>query len=403
MPYSRRQFLAGSAAVGLALPPFLRRAALAAPRADAPGGEDTVLVVVQLSGGNDGLNTVVPYADPAYRRLRPTLAQPSGRVLKIDDELALHPEMTGFSQLLEDSCLSVVQGIGYPNATRSHFESMDTWHRASPDESERFGWLGKARVGLPGGGGVFVGEGTSPLAMFNATGHPLTVQSLDEHRLPLDGERGRRTRSTIESLLDTEPTRSNELLELARSSTRSMLEAEERFRRAAEENAASGDWPDSGLARRLRVVAQLLAAKSPERIYYVELDGFDTHSGQAPSHARLLGELSTAVAAFRRSLEQSGQQKRVLLMTFSEFGRRVKENGSQGTDHGAASQMFLVGDAVKPGVVGDHPSLEDLEQGDLRHHTDFRSVYRTVLEDWLRVPAETILPGDHPKLDLLQA
>lgn len=403
MSVNRREFLGGTVACGLALPPFLKRAAAAAPKADQPGGDETVLVVVQLSGGNDGLNTVVPFADPEYRRQRPKLGLRTDDLLKVDEELGLHPALQGFADLLEQTRLSIVQGVGYPNATRSHFESMDVWHRATPDETEKFGWLGRARARLGGNGAVYVGGNDSPLALFNATGNPLTVQSLAEHQLPLTGERGRRVRAALDELVADGTPGGHELLEIARSASKSMLDAEKRFRRASETSRSASAWPNSGLAKRLEVIAQLLRADSPERIFYTSLDGFDTHSGQAPAHERLLREVAEAIAAFQRDLESQGQHRRVLILTFSEFGRRVKENGSEGTDHGAASQMFLVGEGLRGGPIGDHPSLTDLDQGDLKFHTDFRSVYQTILEDWLRAPGRDVLLGDFPKVELFSA
>ena len=407
MSLSRREFLStGSGiAVGAALPGVFRETAFAAPKSDRPGGRETVLVVIQLTGGNDGLNTVIPFGDPVYRSARPKLRQSAGSVLKINDALGFHPVMKGFSELLEDSRLAILQGIGYPNNNRSHFESMDFWHLAGKPKTDRYGWLGRALPKLGGpGAAIHIGKGDGPLALFSPTGHAPSLKSLKDYQLHLgSGPAAESKRRLIEDLAADRPPKSgakNSLLDLVKKSAQLTYKSSRRMQKVAKEFKDKGvkGYPQTGLANRLKLVARLIDAGVPERVYYTRLEGFDTHAAQGKTHPNLLRELSAAVAAFSKDIKQHGHQKRVLVMTFSEFGRRVRENGSDGTDHGAASQMFLIGDSVKAGPFGKHPSLTDLVNGDLRFHTDFRSVYATVLKRWLQIDPEPILGRKFPLL-----
>lgn len=403
MSVSRRHFLAGlSAGSCLAMPEFLRNIALAAPAADRPGSRQTALVVIQLTGGNDGLNTVVPFKDSAYAAARPKLKLPTSKLHRINDELALAPSLGGFSKLLERSELAIVQGVGYPNPNRSHFASMDIWHKATPAKQEQYGWLGRALT-AGAGSGLTIGGGEPPLALFSATGHAPALNSLDDFRLRLGDRAGTARRQTAMEKLAASSAPANPLLELARQSARQSYQSARRLQESVGNRKSSVKYPQTGLANRLKLIAGLIAADVPDRVFYTSLAGFDTHAAQADAHPRLLSELGDAVAAFQSELREHGHDQRVLTVTFSEFGRRVKENGSEGTDHGAASQMFLIGPSVRSGPIGAHPSLTDLHNGDLKFHTDFRSVYATVLEDWLGVEPGKVLQGNYPKLPLLQS
>jgi uncharacterized protein (DUF1501 family) len=403
MSLSRRDFMAASAlAGGWMMPAFLRRAALAAPAADRPDAMDTVLVVIQLTGGNDGLNTVIPYKHPVYAASRPTLKQAAADIRRIDDELAFHPALGGFSRLLEQQQLAIVQGVGYPEPNRSHFTSLDIWHKAARDpEQEPLGWIGRTAPMLgQNRGAIYVGGGETPLALFGATGYAPSLESLDEYRLRVaaSGDDPQK-RAAVEGF--ARPAAGDAgLLDFVRSSARETYASAARVQQAATQYDTPVIYPDTPLATHLKLVAQFLAADVPERIYYTALDGFDTHAGQGAAHAGLLQTLGDAVAAFHEDLAHHGQQQRVVTMTFSEFGRRVAENGSQGTDHGTAAPMFLIGQRVRAGLIGAHPSLDDLESGDVKFHTDFRSVYAAVLDGWLGVPAGEIVPGEFPQLEL---
>ncbi|MCC7425243.1 MAG: DUF1501 domain-containing protein [Planctomycetaceae bacterium] len=406
MPLNRRSFLASSSiAVGLGLPEVFRRAALAAPASDQPGGKQTVLVVVQLTGGNDGLNTVIPFRDPAYHAARPSLKQPADKVKRLNDDVALHPSLGGLASLWEGSRLGMVQGVGYPNPNRSHFESMDVWHKATDSREQRYGWLGRMHAQLgPAGMALHIGSGDPPLALFGPTGNAPSVKSLDEYQLrvaPKGDDPARR--ALIEGFANSASPPKNELLALVKESARETYRSSQRLREKAGKYDTPVVYPSTNLGNRMKLIARLITAGVPERLYYTTHDGFDTHAIQEQFHPGLLQDLGDSIAAFHKDVAHHGDEKRVVVMTFSEFGRRVKENASQGTDHGAASQMFLVGDTVKAGVTGKHPSLTDLDDGDLKHHTDFRSVYGTLLEKWLGIPHEPVLGAKYPELDLLRA
>jgi uncharacterized protein (DUF1501 family) len=405
MRTSRRRFLtlAGTTSVvALAntMPMFLRRAAAAG---DAVHG-DKVLVVVQLTGGNDGLNTVIPYGDDAYHSNRFSLDYNADSVLKIDDYHGFHPSMRGFAHLLEEGKLSIVQGVGYPNPNRSHFESMDIWHTARrqlPPQAE--GWLGRGldlanRNGddLPA---VHLGAGVQPLALAARDTSVASFATLANFRL--HAGRDAKLREAMASMAAAARTHDNEMLDFLQTNTTAAFAAAERIEQLSRGYDTPVAYPASSLAQHLKSVAQLIAAGMKTQIYYLTLDGFDTHSNQRDAHAALLSELSGAVHAFVADMTHKGHGDRVLVMTFSEFGRRVKENASSGTDHGAAAPMFLAGSKVRSGLVGKHPSLTDLIDGDMKFHTDFRRVYAAVLEDWLGWNPKAIVGTSFAPLDVV--
>jgi uncharacterized protein (DUF1501 family) len=406
---SRRKFLAtlagGSAVISLGgrVPEFLAQAAAA----ESAGGKDTILVVVQMTGGNDGLNTVVPYNHDEYRKARRKLAIPANDVLKINDTVGLHPSARGLSDLLEAGKLAIVQGVGYPDPNRSHFESMDVWHTCQRKGNPRStGWLGRfldasratADVDAPA---VHVGSEKQPLALAAENVRVPSFGSPESFRLHDGGSR--QLGDAIRALANGGKEPSDPLLGFLQSSTTSALAASERIAEALRDYRTPVTYPDSALAARLKTVAQLIDAGLKTRVYYVELDGFDTHSQQAAAHAALLQQLGGAVHAFVEDVAHHGHGDRTLVMSFSEFGRRVAENASEGTDHGAAAPMFLAGSRVRAGLVGEHPSLSDLDDGDLKFHTDFRQVYATLLEQWLGLPAASVLGGEFKSIDALKA
>ncbi|HIA18628.1 MAG TPA: DUF1501 domain-containing protein, partial [Planctomycetaceae bacterium] len=368
-------------------------------------------VVIQLSGGNDGLNTVVPFSQERYYAARPTLAIPKSQVLKINDQLGLHPSLDGFEKLLQAESLAIIQGVGYPEPNRSHFESMDIWHtchrKGQPRED---GWLGRyldMTVGLRDGRGVgdgisalHLGEEKQPLALRAQETRVASVQSLKQFRLAGGGIR--QLQELIGSAKRDRDAAANALLDFVQDSTQLALTATERLESATGNYKTEVKYPETPLARKLSVAAQLIHSKLNTRIFYVTLDGFDTHSRQADAHAALLSQLGDALQAFMEDLREHGHAGRVLTVCFSEFGRRVQENASQGTDHGAAGPMFLIGPGVQAGLHGKHPSLEDLVQGDLQHAIDFRQVYATILDRWLACPSQQILGGEFAPLPLLR-
>lgn len=422
-PFTRRLFLQrGCALASLAatVPCFIERSALGVlgnPLLSSnPGVPDhRILVVVQLGGGNDGLNTVIPYGDPAYFNARPQIAvqAPGGTgntvALQLDQNagIGLHPAMTSLKELYDEGLVSVVQGVGYPNPNRSHFTSMDIWQTGRLD-AKGSGWIGRYFDATCNGtpipeGSVAVGR-TAPLAMEGNIQKPISFENPalfrwlgeDLHssmKDPYDAI------NRAGSLAGTPAETQKDFL------MRTALDAQVASERilAAVAKQPLVRYPDHALARQLRTVGAMIRDGMPTRVYYATMGGFDTHSGQAGRHGQLLRQVSESVAAFQRDLKEQGNAERVVTLVFSEFGRRVKQNGSGGTDHGTAAPVFVIGAGVKPGVVGRHPSLVDLDQGDLKFGVDFRSVYASLLGDWMKAPADKILRGQFASAGVVRA
>lgn len=410
MPTTRRLFLQQLGTAGIVslagLPPrFLCRAVQAA---ETPATSGRILVLAQLAGGNDGLNTVVPYASPDYYKARPGIAIPKQAVLKLNDQLGLHPAMTGFKELYDEGWLTVVQGVGYPHPDRSHFRSMDIWQSARPEvEDTRTGWIGRAldqqaaeMMGrVPA---VAVGIDQTPLSLIAAKVNVPTVGDLSQYELRVGNgpAADQQTRRKLIPQLAQGTAADGSELDFLRRTAQVAFTSAERLRSIAASYQPAASYPNNHLGRSLKLVAQMIAGDLGTRIFFVSLGGFDTHSQQLGAHQALLSELSGAVRAFQQDLQGHQLDDRVLLATFSEFGRRVAENGSLGTDHGAAAPLFVIGPKAK-GIHGSHPSLTDLDDGDLKHHTDFRSVYATLLENWLGIPSEPVLGRQCPKLPIM--
>jgi uncharacterized protein (DUF1501 family) len=404
---SRRHFLTqtlrGSSlvALGTVVPGFVSRTAQAA----APG-KDNILVVLEMTGGNDGLNTVIPYADDLYHKARPTLRQTKDVVIRLDDHVGLNSGMLGFRGMWEKGQLAVVQGVGYPNPERSHFEAMDIWQSADPMRATKTGWLGRATAEMKNSSGgvpiLQVGSKGLPLALAGAPGGAVTVNDQNSFRLQLGGgntSQQHARRRLIEELAapgankDDDDLRS--FVERRQVQTLTAVETLRELLEGPNGMARQG----AGLTQKLQLIAGLIAKGFGTRVFYVSLEGFDTHANQGPSHKALLGDLAGSVSGFFETLKKTGHDSRVRLMTYSEFGRRVQENGSRGTDHGAGSCLFMAGPSVKGGVVGKHPSLADLDADDLKFHTDFRRVYATLLDGWLGCDSKAVLGAkwDHVK------
>lgn len=406
---NRRDFLKTGSLVtlGASVPAYLARTALAAPDAGKAGSKDTILVVVELFGGNDGLNTVVPFKDPEYRKLRPTLALPTNQLHKISDELGLHPQMSGFAELLnKEQALCVVQGVGYPNPTQSHFVSRDIWHTARQTAPYTEGWIGQALKAMPSAPSFHLAGAneSAPLALSGAPVRVPSITSLEDFQLRLAASGGKdrkEQKDVIEGAVKDSGDKPG-LLDFVQRTASNTYATSQRLQEIGRNYQPKATYPNTALANKLRLAAQLIDADLGARIFYVFLDGFDTHASQAGAHAQLLGQVSAAMTAFYKDLAARGHKDRLLMMTVSEFGRRAKENGSQGTDHGSGAPLFLVGGRVKPGVVGVHPSLTDLSIGNLKHHTDFRQVYAAVLDQWLGVSSKDVLGGTYQAAEVLK-
>jgi uncharacterized protein (DUF1501 family) len=386
---TRRAFLKTSSLLALAptVPVFLARTAKAA----SPGRDRRVLVVVQLDGGNDALNTVVPHADPNYARLRPRLKIAPKELLRLNDGLGLHPSLKPLDKLWQAGQLAVVPGVGYPNPNRSHFESMAIWQtaRLDPEERKGYGWIGRALD--PSAGTAYLIGGDAPRALRGRRSSAVALGRGDDLLLA--------DPAAARQALGPEPR--DALLAFVRRQAVDAQAAADKLARLSGSND-DGRYPGTGLAERLRLVARLLKADLGARVFYTLQSGYDTHASQVFPHANLLGELAGAVAAFFDDLKGAGLADRVALLTFSEFGRTIRENGSGGTDHGTAEAVFLAGPGVHGGVAGSMPSLTDLDRGEPKMTTDFRRVYAAVLRDWLGLPAEEVLGGNFERLPLLR-
>jgi uncharacterized protein (DUF1501 family) len=317
------------------------------------------------------------------------------------------------AKLYEDGAMAVVQGVGYPNPSQSHFRSMDIWQAASMAETAGEGWIGKALKHAPSPAfHVSTKNEPAPLALAGAPARLPSITSLEDFQLKVAGGSGadsRQQKSIIEgaAAMPGEPVRrsvdpdapatNNNLLDFVSRTAINTYASSKRLQEIGKNYVTKEPYPQTGLAERLKLAAQLIDGGLGARLFYVSIDGFDTHAGQGGingPHAALWREVSGAITAFYKDLSARGHKDRVCVMTFSEFGRRAKENGSKGTDHGSAAPMFLVGGKVKGGVIGEHPSLSKLEMGNLVHATDFRQVYAAVLDGWLGVPSKDVLGGE---------
>ncbi|MFI5454402.1 MAG: DUF1501 domain-containing protein [Isosphaerales bacterium] len=401
---TRRRFLARSLrdstliALAPSLPGFLARTARAAEAKTA----SRILVVVQLDGGNDGINTIVPFKDDGYAKHRKAIRLPEKRLIKINGEVGLHPAMGGAGKLLDSGRLAIVQGVGYPNPNRSHFRSRAIWQsaRLDPLEHNGIGWIGRGLDGAPttrdgAPAALLIGSDSPPPALRGRRSVSAALDRLDDFVLA-DKENGFRPAGSSETGED----------DLGRFLRRNLLDAyttADRLEAVAGTRDSHASYPESELARRLRLTARLIKAGLGTRVYYLEQGDYDTHGHQLARHAPLLEDLSSSLKAFLDDLAASRLADQVAVMVFSEFGRRVEENGSMGTDHGTAGPVFLAGPCVRPGLVGDYPSLTDLQDGDLKMAVDFRRVYATVLTGWLGLPSKDALGSAFEPLPLFRS
>jgi uncharacterized protein (DUF1501 family) len=394
----RREFLKRSALISLSplVPAFLARSVAAADASP----DDRTLVVIQLDGGNDGLNTVVPFADELYGKYRKELRIKSEEVLKLDVAVGLHPQMKPAADLFQAGKLAIVQGVGYPNPNRSHFESMAIWHHArlAADDHDGIGWLGRTadawlKPGAASAGSIYVGNEAPAVAIRGRRAQALSLENETDLKL---APSIRPNNAPADS--------SSDLSAFVHRAVDQSYSAAKRFSETPAAQAGANDgYPASKLGQKLRLISKLLKLGGGTRIYYASQIGYDTHSAQAFTHAQLLREFAAALKAFLDDLAAARLDERVVLLAFSEFGRRVDENASAGTDHGAAGPVFLAGAPVRGGVLNRHPPLDDLDREDLKMQVDFREVYAALLSRWLEVDSTAILGGTFTPFDCLSA
>ncbi|HTX58436.1 MAG TPA: DUF1501 domain-containing protein [Verrucomicrobiae bacterium] len=380
------------------------RALAQTPRPGLPGAQDRTLVLINLYGGNDGLNCVVPHGDSRYYQARPTIAIAQSDVLAIDAQSGLHPSMRSFKSMYDAGSVAIVQGVGYPNPDHSHFRSTEIWQTAAPQRYEHTGWLGRYLddANLPASNlfnGVALAQVLPEVLVSYRTDVP-SIANLGQYGLRIDSNRG--TAAAFSSVVRDRslPFRSPYLGHV--------MEIEDHAQRGSQElprliggYKTSASYPATPLGRSLALAAQIVGSNLGTRVIYVQHGSFDTHVGQIGVQARLLREFSDAIAAFYADLAAHGNDRRVLTMTFSEFGRRIAENANHGTDHGEASPLFLIGGGVKGGLYGSAPDLSEANMGNVRFSVDFRSVYATVLERWLGTSSRGVLGGSFSTIPVL--
>jgi uncharacterized protein (DUF1501 family) len=380
--------------------------------------DDRVLVVIQLAGGNDGLNTVVPYGSRDYYNKRSQIAigapgssqSNAGSALTVsggsNEGIGLHPNLTGIRELVDNGQAAIIQGVGYPNPNRSHFTSTDIWQTGN-HSAQGYGWLGKyfdnTCAGKPNPKGSIAIGSKAPLALHGKTQKAVNFETEDLFKWA-----GKTSDDSLAATYD-DINRRETMQGLSKDSqldflVRTSLDAQvssDRIRKAVQKQPLV-KYPDGKLSQQLQMIASMIRADLPTRVYYASLGGFDTHANQLNSHANLMRQVGDSLNAFQKDISAQGNGGKVLTMMFSEFGRRVAQNGSAGTDHGTAAPMFLIGDMVKPGLLGTHPSLTKLDEGDLIYNTDFRQVYATVLNDWMGADDKAILGKKYTKAHVLK-
>ena len=370
----------------------------------ATTNKEPVLVALQLSGGNDYMNTVIPYTDPLYRDYRPTVGIPEEQVLRIDDKMGFHPSMGAIKEMYDRESVAIVHGVGYENSPRSHFRSMDIWHTCEPDTLGTEGWLGRViREFDPNKENVVTGVSFGP-SMFRAmslTGVPVaTVDDLENYGL-LTGISEQQQRERIlyrYKRMYSPAIGSGPVMEYLGQTGLDALKGADILNVAPGMYSSTVEYADTPIARKLKGIAQIHLADLGTRVFYCDHGSFDSHSNQLGMHATLWTDVSVAIGDFFDDLRAHDAADNVIMFVFSEFGRRTHDNGS-GTDHGAAGATFVIGDAVKGGQYSEYPSTRrgDLQQGDLVPNTDFRSVYSTILEDWVHLDAKPIVGGTFEK------
>ncbi len=407
---SRRDFLRSGffgVGIGASMPLVFRHSALEVAAQsfleDKEAHPERILVVVELAGGNDGLNTVIPYGNDTYYKLRPRLAIRAADVLKLNPRAGLHPSMTGFRALWDQGQLAIVEGCGYPNPNRSHFTSMEYWHTGVPNAPESLGWVGRFADSFwrqPAAGRIVNIAERQSLAVQSDRHAPIVFS--DPNRYVRAGDPAQE--SLYRNILERDTVQANRTLTFLRGIARTAADTSVKVRQAVRDYRTPVSYGSessvSTLSTDLKKVAALIHAGFPTRIYYAGIGGFDTHASQPGAQQGLLMYVADAIEGFCKDLKRIGRSADVAVMMFTEFGRRVAENQSAGTDHGTATPMYIVGEKVRGGFYGAHPSLEELDSnGDLKMTTDFRRVYATMLQEWIGYgDSRAVLRGDFPGL-----
>lgn len=405
--FSRRELFkrGGVLAIGLTAPSWLSTIAKADVIRKAKGGKatgDTVLVVCQLSGGNDGLNTIVPYADANYYKLRPTIGIPADKVLKIDDHMGFHPALQGLAELYQQKKVAIIQNVGYPNPNRSHFKSMDIWQSASPTSTLHYGWIGRhfdqQMATSPLNPVVALGLSTDkPLALAGKNASiPCFASLVDIQNMvgDPDSERMLRQIQGMDAAAGSDT-------RVVQQANKTALDAMSLLSKQLQGFTPKQTYGTDQFGKGFQQIAQLIATSPSTRVIYFSAGGFDTHARQLDSHEKLFTQYGNAVNSFQKEMEALGKADKVIVLTFSEFGRRTYENASGGTDHGAAAPMFLIGSRVKGGLHGPIPDLSNLSDGDLKFAVDFREVYAATLDEWMGGDSEIVLGEKFQHRDVL--
>ncbi|GGI45819.1 hypothetical protein GCM10008018_14030 [Paenibacillus marchantiophytorum] len=356
-------------------------------------GDETLFVSIYLDGGNDGLNTLIPYAQGTYYDARPTLAYKQSDVLALDNQVGLHPKLVNLKKLYDNKKLAIVQGVGYPNPNLSHFHSMDVWRTAQPEK------VGKARTTSWISRYIqsSLKPGDTPLTATKIGG----IYNVDSYHIfspdipVLELNRFKQAFNEIHA-----SNNNMEQLRVIGDHARATMEAAGYIQSKISNYVPGVQYPDLGLANSLQGIVKLMACKTGTRVFTASQGGFDDHHHELYQHAKLLGEVDQSIGAFVEDLDKNGFYNRVAVLVYSEFGRKIKENGNQGTDHGTAQPVFVFGGRVKGGLYGAYPSLTNLDGGDMKCHVDFRSVYSTILESWLKGDTQSVLGKTYENLKI---
>jgi uncharacterized protein (DUF1501 family) len=402
----RRGFLKTTVGA-LAAAPFASHMLLDAAVAQAAApSTDPILVVIQLAGGNDGLNAIVPYSSDLYYHDRPNIAVPAKSVLPIDKNVGFNPNLQGLKALYDRGNVAVVQGVGYDNPSRSHFQGTSIWETADPSGETSTGWLGRyLDAELAGNGNpltaISIGALT-PQTLLSTRAPVTTIESVNSFHFEVMRQQPNQILNAYARMYPESVTSGSEGLRVVRSAGADAQKGVHDLATVATAYKSTVSYPANPLARELQLVAQLISANLGSRIFHVTMGGFDDHVSEVYTHATLMKYLGDSLNAFYADLTAQGKAGNVLSMTFSEFGRRVSENSGRGTDHGTAAPVFIVGGAVKGGLYGDDPILSNLDDnGDLKYGVDFRSVYGTVIDGWLGGRSADVLAGSYERIPFL--